>query len=67
LRLLGSPRYRTLTTVTDAAAAAMKTSATKSTPLPKNTVAKNRSSRSPIWSRMTARNQRNMIPENGAR
>ena len=36
-------------------------------PLPKKTVAKKRSSRSPIWSRITATNHRNMIPANGAR
>ena len=42
-------------------------SATKMRPLPKKTVAKKRSSRSPIWSRMTAMNHRNMIPANGAR
>ena len=47
--------------------AAMNSIATKSRPLPRNTVAKNRSSRSPIRFRITAMNHRNAIPENGAR
>ena len=50
-----------------AAAAAANSIATKSRPLPRNTVAKNRSSRSPTRLRITAMNQRNAIPANGTR
>jgi adenine-specific DNA-methyltransferase len=41
--------------------------ATKSKPLARKTVAKKRSSRSPIRFRITAMNQRNAMPEKGAR
>ena len=41
--------------------------ATNSRPLPRNTVAKKRSSWSPIRSRTTPRNHRNAMPANGAR
>jgi hypothetical protein len=41
--------------------------ATKSRPLPRNTVAKKRSSRSPTWLRITAMNHRKAIPLNGTR
>ena len=47
--------------------AAMNNIATNSRPLPRNTVAKNRSSRSPIRFRTTAMNHRNAMPANGAR
>ncbi len=60
-------RYRTPTMGAVAMAVATKSTLTKISPLPRNTVAKNRSSRSPIWSRMTAMNHRNMIPANGIR
>ena len=51
----------------DVTAPAANTSAMNSRPLPKNTVAKKRSSRSPSWSRITAMNHRNMIPAKGTR
>ena len=41
--------------------------ATNNRPLPRNTVAKKRSSRSPIRSRSTPTNHRNAIPANGTR
>jgi hypothetical protein len=41
--------------------------ATNSSPLARNTVAKNRSSRSPIRLRTTAMNHRNAIPAKGTR
>ena len=41
--------------------------AMKSSPLPRNTVAKNRSSPSPIRSRTTPMNQRKAMPANGSR
>jgi hypothetical protein len=41
--------------------------AMKRNPLPRNTVAKNRSSRSPMRSRTIPMNQRKAIPENGTR
>jgi hypothetical protein len=48
-------------------AAATNSMATNSRPLPRNTVAKKRSSRSPIRSRSTPTNHRNAIPANGTR
>ena len=48
-------------------ATAAKSMATKSKPLPRNTVAKKRSSNSPMWLRRTAINHRNAIPVNGTR
>src|SRR5262245_28362585 len=48
-------------------ALATKSIATNSSPLPRNTVAKNRSSRWPIRSRTTPMNQRNAIPAKGTR
>ena len=48
-------------------AAAPKRHATNSNPLPRNTVAKNRSSSSPRRSRSTPMNHRNAIPANGTR
>jgi hypothetical protein len=46
-------------------AAAAKSIETKSSPLPKNTVEKNRSSRRPMRSLTTPMNQRNAIPAKG--
>ena len=48
-------------------AAATNNMATNNRPLPRNTVAKKRSSRSPIRSRSTPTNHRNAIPANGTR
>jgi len=48
-------------------AAATNIIPTNRRPLPRNTVAKKRSSRSPIRSRSTPRNHRNAIPANGTR
>ena len=48
-----------------AVAAEAKSIAVKSRPLPRNTVAKKRSSASPTRSRTTPMNQRNAIPANG--
>ena len=48
-------------------AAATNIKATNKKPLPRNTVAKKRSSRSPIRSRSTPMNHRNAIPANGTR
>ena len=50
-----------------AIAAAAKIIATNNSPLPRNTVAKKRSSRSPIRSLSTPMNHRNAIPANGTR
>ena len=50
-----------------AIAAATKSMATNNRPLPRNTVAKKRSSRSPIRSLSTPMNHRNAIPANGTR
>ena len=50
-----------------ATAAATNSMATNNRPLPRNTVAKNRSSRSPIRSRSTPMNQRKAMPANGMR
>jgi len=47
--------------------AARNSIATKSRPLPRNTVAKNRSSRTPMRFLITAMNHRNAIPEKGTR
>ena len=48
-------------------AAATNIMATNNRPLPRNTVAKKRSSRAPIRSRSTPMNHRNAIPANGTR
>src|SRR5579883_2462939 len=48
-----------------AMAAAMKSMARKSRPLPRKTVAKKRSSAAPIRSRNTPMNHKNAIPANG--
>ena len=48
-------------------AAPVKIMATNNRPLPRNTVAKKRSSRLPIRSRSTRMNHRNAIPANGMR
>ena len=48
-------------------ATAANSMATNSSPLPKNTVAKNRSSNRPMRLRSTAMNQRNAIPVKGTK
>src|SRR5438034_914549 len=50
-----------------ATAAATNSIATNNSPLPRNTVAKNRSSRAPIRSRSTPMNHKKAIPANGTR
>ena len=57
----GSPRRPPITAVPT------NTMPTNSRPLPRKTVAKNRSSRSPILSRMTPMNHRNAMPANGTK
>jgi len=65
--LAGVPDCGWLAIRPPATAAPTNSMATNSRPLPKNTVAKNRSSRSPIRSRTTPTNHKKAIPANGMR
>src|SRR6478736_1358462 len=64
---LGTGSWRNFTAASSAPAtpAATKSIATKSRPLPRKTVAKNRCSRAPIRLRITAMNHRKAIPKEG--
>jgi hypothetical protein len=63
----GADRSDTLAISPPANAAPTNNMATNSSPLPKNTDAKNRSSRCPIRSRTTPMNHKKAIPANGTR
>ena len=62
----GTPADEAAITPPDTAAAT-NSMATNSRPLPRNTLAKNRSSRSPTRSRTTPMNQRKAMPANGTK
>ena len=59
------PRTSARTAIAVAQAAAVNSIATNNKPLPRKTVEKKRSSRSPILSRTTPMNHRNAIPAKG--